>query len=55
MAEDMRGEGLERFQRQTAIPMLVLSLAIIPLLVIPLIWDLSAGLETTFLALCWFI
>src|SRR5438067_2343978 len=35
--------------------MLALSLAIIPLLLIPLIWDLSPGLQTTFLALDWFI
>lgn len=52
---DARAEALERFQQQSAIPMLVLSLAIIPLLLIPLIWDISAGLETTFLALDWFI
>jgi voltage-gated potassium channel len=35
--------------------MLFLSLAIIPLLLVPLIWELSASLETTFLALDWFI
>jgi hypothetical protein len=32
-----RSDALDRFERPTAIPMLVLSLAIIPLLVIPLI------------------
>jgi voltage-gated potassium channel len=53
--DDQRGEALKRFQRQTAIPMLLLSLAIIPLLLVPLIWDLSHGLEATFLALDWFI
>jgi hypothetical protein len=35
--------------------MLVLSLAIIPLLLIPLIWELSPGLDTTFLTIDWFI
>lgn len=50
-----RSDALDRFERQTAIPMLVLSLAIIPLLVIPLIWNLSAGLEGTFFALDWIL
>jgi voltage-gated potassium channel len=53
--EDSQSEALERFERQTAIPMLVLSLAIIPLLLVPLIWDLPSGLDATFLALDWFI
>jgi voltage-gated potassium channel len=35
--------------------MLVLSLGIIPLLVIPLIWKLSAGVEGTFFALDWIL
>jgi voltage-gated potassium channel len=48
-------EGLERFERQTAWPMLVLSLAIIPLLVIPLVADLSPGTERVFFALDWFL
>jgi voltage-gated potassium channel len=55
VTEDSRGEALERFERQSAIPMLVLSLAIIPLLLVPLIWDLSPSVDTTFLALDWFI
>jgi voltage-gated potassium channel len=51
-----RSDGtLERFERLTAWPMLVLSILIIPLLVIPLALDLSPGVETTFLALDWFI
>jgi voltage-gated potassium channel len=48
-------EALERFERQTAWPMLALSLAIIPLLVIPLVVDLSPSAETTFFALDWTI
>jgi len=55
VTEDSRGEALERFEHQSAIPMLVLSLAIIPLLLVPLIWDLSPSVDTTFLALDWFI
>lgn len=50
-----RTDALKRFERQTAIPMLVLSLAIIPLLLIPLIWELSPRLDTTFVAIDWFI
>jgi hypothetical protein len=48
-------EALERFERQTAWPMLILSLAIIPLLVIPLAVDLSPAMRTTFFALDWII
>jgi voltage-gated potassium channel len=55
VSTDRSSDALERFQRQTAIPMLALSLTIIPLLLIPLIWDLPPGLQTTFLALDWFI
>lgn len=50
-----KADALERFERQTAIPMLVLSLAIIPLLVIPLIWKMSERLEATFFALDWML
>jgi voltage-gated potassium channel len=48
-------EALERFERQTAWPMLVLSLAIIPLLVIPLVADLSPATETTLFAIDWIL
>jgi voltage-gated potassium channel len=48
-------EALDRFERQTAWPMMILALAIIPLLVVPLVWDLPSGVETTFYALDWFI
>jgi voltage-gated potassium channel len=48
-------EALERFESQTAWPMLVLSLAIIPLLVIPLVADLSPATETTIFALDWIL
>ena len=52
---ESRGDALERFERAAAVPMLVLALAIIPLLVIPLVFDISEGLEGTFTALEWFI
>lgn len=48
-------EALERFERQTAWPMLVLSLAILPLLIVPLVVDLSPGTESVIFALDWFI
>jgi hypothetical protein len=48
-------EALDRFERQTAWPMMALALAIIPLLVVPLLVDLSPAAETTFLAIDWLI
>jgi voltage-gated potassium channel len=48
-------EALDRFERQTAWPMMALALAIIPLLVVPLLVDLPSGVETTFFALDWLI
>ncbi len=56
-AEPLAGshEALDRFERQTAWPMLVLSLAIVPLLIVPLIVALSPGVETTLFALDWII
>jgi len=48
-------EALDRFERQTAWPMLVLSLAILPLLIIPLVADLSPTAATTVFAIDWII
>jgi voltage-gated potassium channel len=48
-------EALDRFERQTAWPMMILALAIIPLLVAPLLVDLPSGAETTLSALDWLI
>jgi len=48
-------EALERFERQIAVPMLVLSLAIVPLIVIPLVVDLSRPVRNTFIALDWLV
>jgi voltage-gated potassium channel len=48
-------EALDQFERQTAWPMTILALSIIPLLVLPLIFDFPSGVEDTFFALDWFI
>lgn len=48
-------EALERFERQTAWPMLFLSLAIIPLLLLPLVADLSPSAESTLFTIDWII
>jgi voltage-gated potassium channel len=48
-------EALDRFERQTAWPMMILALAIIPLLVVPLLVDLPSGAETTLFAIDWMI
>jgi hypothetical protein len=42
-------EALDRFERQTAWPMTILALSIIPLLVLPLIFDFPSGVEDTLL------
>ncbi|MGH2788899.1 MAG: potassium channel family protein [Actinomycetota bacterium] len=53
--DQTRGDALERFERLAAWPMLILSIAILPLLIIPLVADLSPGTEATFIALDWII
>lgn len=50
-----RGEALERFERATELPLLVLAVAMVPLLVTPLLFDLPSGLKDTFLAADWLI
>lgn len=55
MEDDHRGDSLERFERRTALPMLVLSLAIVPLLVVPLVFDLSLAAETALVAVDWML
>jgi voltage-gated potassium channel len=48
-------EALERFQRQTAVPMLILALASLPLIVLPLLLDLPPAADSTIYAVDWFI
>jgi voltage-gated potassium channel len=50
-----RQSALERFESAVELPLLVLALAMVPLLVLPLVLDLPSGVETTFVALDWFI
>jgi len=55
MDKERRGELLDRFERATELPLLVLALAIIPLLVVPLAIELSGTAEATLLAVDWTI
>lgn len=48
-------EALVRFERRTAWPMLILALAMIPLLVVPLVAELSPSAERVMVALDWVI
>ncbi len=50
-----REELLHRIERITELPLLVLSFVMIPLLIGPLLWELSPQEERTFLALDYFI
>lgn len=50
-----KADALERFERHTAVPMMVLALIILPLLVLPLMVDVSEGTRSTFVAVEWFI
>ena len=54
LGED-RGEGYERFSRAVDGPLTVLALAMIPLLVLPLVVDLSPGTESAVLAIDYLI
>jgi voltage-gated potassium channel len=48
-----RGDLLDRFERATELPLLLLALAMIPLLIVPLLVDLSPSVDATFIALDW--
>ena len=50
-----REELLHRIERLTELPLLVLAFAMIPLLIGPLLWDLSPGEEATFIVLDMFV
>ncbi len=50
-----REELVHRLERITELPLLVLAFIMIPLLVGPLLWDMSPGEESTFLILNYFI
>jgi hypothetical protein len=50
-----RGAAFERFSRAVDGPLTVLALALIPLIVLPLVMDLSPGTESAFLAIDYLI
>ena len=50
-----RGEAFERFSRAVDGPLTVLALVLIPLIVLPLVMDLSPGTESAFLAIDYLI
>ncbi len=50
-----RADALASFERRTAAPMLLLSLTIVALLVLPLMYKLSSGMQRTFTAIEWLI
>ena len=50
-----RGEAFERFSRAVDGPLTVLALMMIPLIVLPLVMDLSPGIESAFLAIDYLI
>jgi voltage-gated potassium channel len=52
---ERKARALQKFEEVTAWPMLVLALAIVPLILIPLLFDISETTEATFIALDWFI
>jgi voltage-gated potassium channel len=54
-ATTKREDALRRFEAAVELPLLVLSVAIVPLLVVPLVVDLSHGAEEALLAVDWFI
>lgn len=54
-ASDERGIAFDTIERYTELPLLVLSVAIIPLLVIPILFDVSAGVDRALLTVDWTI
>jgi len=50
-----RGEAFERFSRAVDGPMMVLALAMIPLIVVPVVVDLSSGMDRALLAVDYLI
>jgi voltage-gated potassium channel len=55
MDKERRAELLDRFVKATELPLLVLALAIIPLLLIPFVTEVSDTMAATFLVLDWTI
>ena len=55
MDSKRRLEIIERYERATEVPLLILAVAIIPLLLLPITVDLRDSLENAFFALDWII
>lgn len=55
MDRERRSQLLERFERATELPLLVLALAIIPLVVIPIVVEVGQGVERIFFVVDWTI
>jgi voltage-gated potassium channel len=53
MLEQSAESALDRFEKATALPMLLLSLLMVPMLVVPLIWDLPRQADVTLGDLFW--
>lgn len=54
-ARTRRAQLLDRFERATELPLLVLALAMLPLLILPLLVDLPDRVDDAFIAADWFI
>jgi voltage-gated potassium channel len=52
---DLRRRSFDTFQRATELPMLVLSLVVVPLVLAPLLFDLSETLDQALFVSDWFI
>jgi voltage-gated potassium channel len=52
---DERAEAVDRFERATELPLLVLALLMVPLLILPFLVELPAAADATLLAIDWFI
>jgi voltage-gated potassium channel len=55
MEAEQRKRALDSVERTTEVPMLLLSLAMLPLLAVPLAFELSESVELTVLAVNWLI
>jgi voltage-gated potassium channel len=55
MTSERRQAALHRFERAVELPLLVLALAMLPLLTLPLLMELSSSVENAFVAADWLI
>lgn len=55
MRSERRAAALERFERATEVPLLVLALFMLPLLLVPIVIELPSNFERSIVAIDWFI